>query len=65
MKAQDAPPSLTGLVEAALRRYLEEKRMESRQYRPPRRPFSVTPAEKGSGRSDVSAEHDRYLAEGE
>jgi hypothetical protein len=65
MKAQDAPPSLNGIVEAALRRFLEEKRLESRQYRPPRRPFSITPAEKGSGRRDVSAEHDRYLAEDE
>lgn len=61
LKAQDAPPSLTGLVEAALRRFLEEKRLESRQHRPARRPFSITPAERGSGHHDVSIEHDRYL----
>ncbi len=65
MGAQDAPPSLTGIVEAALRRFLEEKQLESRQYRRARRPFSITPAEKGSGRTDVSIEHDRYLAEDE
>lgn len=63
MGALDAPHSLTGLVEVALRRFLEAKRLESRQYRPARRPFSITPAEKGSGHHDVSAEHDRYLAE--
>jgi metal-responsive CopG/Arc/MetJ family transcriptional regulator len=63
IKAQDAPPSLTGLVEVALRRFLQEKRLESRQYRPARRPFSITPADKGSGRRDMSVEHDRYLAE--
>ena len=65
MGAQDAPPSLTGLVEAALRRFLEEKRLESRQFRPARKPFSVTPAKKGSGRRDISIAHDRYLAKGE
>ncbi len=62
IEAQDAPPSLTGLIEAALRHFLEQKRLESRQYRPPRRPFSITPAERGSGRRNVSVEHDRYLA---
>jgi len=65
MEAQDAPPSLTGLVEVALRRFLEEKRLESRQFRPARKPFSITPAKKGSGRRDVSIAHDRYLAKGE
>jgi hypothetical protein len=62
MGAQDAPPSLTGLVEVALRRFLEEKRLEARQYRPPRRRLVITPADTGSGRHDVSVEHDRYLA---
>jgi metal-responsive CopG/Arc/MetJ family transcriptional regulator len=59
----DAAPSLTSLVEAALRRYLAEKRWESRQYRPPAGPLRVTPAGKGSGAADVSLNHDRYLAE--
>lgn len=62
MEAQDAAPSLTGIVETALRRFLAEKRLESRQYRPPRRPFSITPAEQGSGHHDISLDHDRYLA---
>jgi metal-responsive CopG/Arc/MetJ family transcriptional regulator len=63
LETQDAPPSLTGLVEAALRRYLQEKRLEARQYRPPAGPLRITPSEQGSGATDVALEHDRYLAE--
>ena len=65
MKEQDVAPSLTGLVEAALRRFLDEKRFESLQYQPPRSSFRPAPAEKGSGLHDVSLDHDRYLAEPE
>jgi hypothetical protein len=63
LETQDAAPSLTGLVEAALRRYLQEKRLEARQYRPPASPLRITPADVGSGSSDVALQHDRYLAE--
>jgi hypothetical protein len=62
-KTQDVAPSLTGVVEIALRKFLKEKRLETRQYRPAEQRLRITPAEKGSGRSDVSVEHDRYLAE--
>ena len=65
MKEQDVAPSLTGLVEVALRKFLDEKRFESLQYQPPRSPFRPVPAEKGSGLHDVSLEHDRYFAEPE
>lgn len=59
----DVVPSLTGIVEIALRKFLQEKRLETRQYRPAQQRLRITPAEKGSGRHDVSVEHDRYLAE--
>lgn len=62
LATQDAAPSLTALVEAALRRYLHEKRLEARQFRPAKRPLRVTPAEAGSGAADASLDHDRYLA---
>jgi hypothetical protein len=55
---QDVPPAFTSIVQTALREYLA-----SRGYIAPSRPFGITPAARGSGRSDVSAEHDRYLAE--
>ena len=56
--AQEAPPSLTTVVQAALRQYLGE-----RGFLRTRRPLQITPALKGSGRSDVSQQHDRYFAE--
>ena len=62
LAAQEAPPSLAALVQAALRRYLKEQRLKAREYQPPRRPLHVTPAPTGSGMSDVSVEHDRELA---
>ena len=55
---QEVPPALTAVTQAALREYLAE-----RGYLPRVRPLHITPAEKGSGRSDVSADHDRYFAE--
>jgi len=41
---------------------LEEK-LAGYEYRPALRPYRPTPAEKGSGVSDVSVNHDHYLAE--
>ncbi len=55
-QAQEAPPSLTTVVQAALRQYLNE-----RGFLRVRKPFSITPAQKGSGRRDISENHDRYL----
>jgi hypothetical protein len=55
VKAQEAPPALTTVVQAALREYLRERGF-LRTYRP----LKITP--KGnSGRSDVSENHDLYL----
>ena len=55
-QAQEAPPSLTTVVQAALRQYLGE-----RGFLRVRRPLQITPAAKGSGCHDISQEHDRYL----
>jgi metal-responsive CopG/Arc/MetJ family transcriptional regulator len=55
--AQEAPPSLTAVVQAALRQYLTE-----RGYLRPRKPLRISPATHGSRRRDVSQAHDRYLA---
>ena len=55
VQAQEAPPALTTVVQAALREYLRE-RGYLREYRP----LKITP--KGnSGRSDISQNHDLYL----
>lgn len=57
-RAQDNPPTLTKVVQSALRAYLQE-----RGYLQVRRPLHIRAARKGSGQSDVSQQHDRYLAE--
>jgi hypothetical protein len=55
--SQEAPPTLSAVVQAALRQYLGE-----RGFLRVRQTLEITPARKGSGRSDVSQYHDRYLA---
>jgi hypothetical protein len=57
LQSQEAPPSLTTVVQAALRQYLSE-----RGFLRTRRTLAITPAGSGSGRSDTSQHHDRYLA---
>lgn len=55
VRAQEAPPALTTVMQAALREYLRERGF-LRTYRP----LKITP--KGtSGRRDVSQNHDLYL----
>jgi hypothetical protein len=58
MQAQEAPPALTTVVQAALREYLR-----TRGFLRPYRPLKITPAAQGSGRRDISENHDRYFAE--
>jgi hypothetical protein len=57
LASQDAPPTLTAIVQAALRQYLGE-----RGFLRTRKTLEITQATKGSGRSDASQQHDRYLA---
>jgi hypothetical protein len=54
---QEVQPTLTAVVQAALAEYLSR-----RGAAPPPHRLRITPAEKGSGRSDVSRRHDRYFA---
>ena len=57
VRAQEAPPPLTAVVQAALRQYLTD-----RGYLRERGRLRIKPAPRGSGRRDVSQAHDRYLA---
>jgi hypothetical protein len=57
LQAQEAPPALTTVVQAALREYLGE-----RGFLRTRGPLKIRPAKRGSGRSDGSENHDLYLA---
>jgi len=55
VRAQETPPALTTVMQAALREFLRERGF-LRTYKP----LKITP--KGnSGRSDVSRNHDLYL----
>jgi len=56
VRAQETPPALTTVMQAALREYLRQRGF-LRTYRP----LKITPAKHGSGRSDVSINHDLYL----
>lgn len=55
---QEARPTLTVVVQSALRQFLAQ-----RGYLGSHKPLHITPAKKGSGLGNVSVEHDRYLAE--
>jgi hypothetical protein len=54
---QDAPPAFTALVQAALREYLARRGAAQ-----PSHPLRISPAKRGSGKSDVSKRHDAYFA---
>jgi metal-responsive CopG/Arc/MetJ family transcriptional regulator len=54
--AQEAQPALTTVMQSALREYLRE-----RGFLRMRRSLNIRPAKRGSGRSDVSQNHDLYL----
>lgn len=56
--SQEAPPSLTTVVQTALREYLQQRGFLASSSR---RPFRITPLGR-SGRNDISREHDAYLA---
>lgn len=55
---RDLLPSFQELQQALL-----AEKLESLEYHPLQRSFGPTPVEKGSGLSDASVNHDRYLAE--
>jgi metal-responsive CopG/Arc/MetJ family transcriptional regulator len=65
LATQEPRPSLTALIQSALRRYLAERRLAEREYLPPVGPYESYVAEEGSGYDDVSEEHDRHLADRE
>lgn len=54
---QDVPPALAALAQAALKEYLAQ-----RGYLASERRLRVTPASEGSGHTDISLNHDHYLA---
>jgi len=56
LQAQEVPPALTTVVQAALRQYLGE-----RGFLRPYKPLKIRTAKRGSGSTDGSINHDLYL----
>jgi len=56
-RQQDVSPSLTAVLQSALREYLAR-----RGFRAAPKTLRITPAKRGSGARDVSIRHDSYLA---
>lgn len=63
LDSQPAPPSLASVLQAALRMFLDEKRLEALEYQAPTGEFSFVVDGEGSGHSDVSIEHDAHFAD--
>ena len=58
LRDQEVAPSLTAVLQAALKDYLAD-----RGYLRGASAFKVTPASEGSGLSDISQSHDQYFSE--
>ncbi len=61
LASQDAPPSLTNVMQTALRNYLEQRKWSERGFRSAESPFAIPTASQGSGKTDISTNHDQYL----
>lgn len=59
---QEPRPSLTGVIQSALRVYLDQRKWKERGYRAPQEPLQIPVANKGSGRKDISENHDKYFS---
>ncbi|MDQ3460156.1 MAG: hypothetical protein M3498_12775, partial [Deinococcota bacterium] len=63
LKGQRTPPSLSTVVQVALDEYLENQKWAEYDVRPASGPLTITVSDEGSAASDVSINHDRYLAD--
>ncbi len=59
--SQEAPLSLTNVVQTALRNYIAQRKWIERGYKPPSGVFNPPVSSKGSGKRTISAEHDIHL----
>ena len=68
MNAQTVAPSLTKVMQTALEKFLDEQELQrelaKRGYKPPSKwPVNFPVFEEGSGKTDISINHDKYFAE--
>ena len=57
----EAPPNVSTVLHVALRQYLRSQRLKEREYRPGPGALKLPVAKRGSGKSDISSNHDEYL----
>jgi hypothetical protein len=65
MASRGTPPSVTTVMQTALREFLQNHQLRERGFRPARKPLVMTALDENDpkGEVDVSLEHDRYFAE--
>ncbi|MEX2536837.1 MAG: hypothetical protein WD273_14675 [Trueperaceae bacterium] len=63
LSTQSTPPTLTAVMQVALRDFLRSQRRREREYRAGNFRLRLPKAERGSGKSDLSVNHDKYLVE--
>jgi hypothetical protein len=61
LASQETPPSLTTVVQVALRDFLQLQKLKERGFREAKGTPRLSAAKKGSGLKDVSSRHDRYV----
>ena len=59
---QETPPSLTNIMQTALRSYLQQRKWNERGYRPPDTPLAIPTAKTSSGKNNIAKDHDRYFS---
>lgn len=67
LEAQPVPPSLTKIMQTALEQFLQQqerqRELTQRGYKPPSKwPVTFPVDEQGSGKADISINHDAYFA---
>jgi hypothetical protein len=64
LRRQDAPPSITTVMQVAMREFLASQKLRDRGYQIARKAFSLRPLEEKDdrGEPDVSIAHDKYFA---
>ncbi len=61
LASQETPPSLTTVVQVALRDFLQMQKLKERGFREAKGTPQLSAAKRGSGLKDVSAKHDKYV----
>ena len=62
LERQEIATPLTSLIQTALRAFLHEQKWKERDYRAPKTELDVPISKSGSGRRNISVDHDEFLS---